>query len=198
MASKEDLMITPRVFSYLRLETGNLLHFHGDALVIDVNEDLTPVPGASRAVFEVAGPDFLSSIKAHGPIKQGEAFAVPGGALDRVTHVILVAPPKYQDGQHGEEETLKECYKNVFRVAKEQGLSKLAFTSLGTWVYNYPRFPAAKIALLEALEFLAEQGEEAPFRFTIYCFDKTSFRNYGMLMNLLIEEIGEGKPYARW
>lgn len=197
MAS-EDSILTAKIFSHMRLETGNLLHFHGDALVIDATPELRYAPGASRAVFEAAGESFAKEAEGLGKQDFGKAIALPGKNLDRVTHVILTVPPLFKKEDETQAEVMASCYRNAFKIAKEKKLYKLAFASVGTWVYNYPRFPAAKIALLEAVKFLIDEGEDSPFQFVFYCFDKTTFRNYGTLMNLLIEELGEGKRYGHW
>jgi O-acetyl-ADP-ribose deacetylase (regulator of RNase III) len=83
--------------------------------------------------------------KLHG-CATGEAKITPGFRL-KARRVVHTPGPVWCGGSLGEPQLLESCYRNSFRLAKEQGAESIAFPCISTGVYGYPRDAAARIAL---------------------------------------------------
>ena len=73
-------------------------------------------------------------------------------------HVIHTVGPVWHGGNRGEEELLRSCYRNCFRLAREHGLSSIAFPAISCGVYGYPMEQGCRVALEEARTALASEG----------------------------------------
>ena len=73
-----------------------------------------------------------------------------------VKHIIRTKRPEWKGGQHDEDRLLALCYRNILKLAAENGLKTVAFPSFEQDGSNYPLRRAARIALLEISDFLEE------------------------------------------
>ena len=64
-------------------------------------------------------------------------------------HVIHTVGPVWNGGHKGEPELLANCYRNSLRLAEEHKLESIAFPSISTGIYGYPKEEAAVIAVRE-------------------------------------------------
>ena len=84
-----------------------------------------------------------------------DPFITPG--FDRRTKFIInVVNPLYENGNEGEEEKLRACYKNSLRLAKENAIRSVAFPLLSTGSSGYPKEEGMRIALDEIRVFLLD------------------------------------------
>jgi O-acetyl-ADP-ribose deacetylase (regulator of RNase III) len=72
----------------------------------------------------------------------------------------------WQGGSQGEAELLAACYRNALRLAFERRLTSIAFPSISTGVYGYPKEPAARIAVATVR---AQLSPEKSVREAIFC-----------------------------
>jgi len=120
---------------------------HVDAIVNAANEAFRGGGGVDGAIHRAAGPTLLEECRRHARLPTGEAIRTAGYRLP-ARWIIHTVGPVWQGGQRGEPELLRRAYQSVFRVARETvGLSSLAFPSVSTGVYGYPKRDAALIAL---------------------------------------------------
>lgn len=84
----------------------------------------------------------------------GEALITTGGNL-LAKHVIHTVGPIF--GRHGgrEAELLAACYRNSLRVAAENSLSTIAFPSISTGAFHYPKHEAARVSSAAIRDFLS-------------------------------------------
>ncbi len=126
-----------------------------EAIVNTANDHPTVGTGCDHAVYMAAGYDeLLSYRKEHiGFVEEGEVFLTPGFRLP-AKYIIHAVSPLYIDGEHGEEELLRSCYRKSLRLAKEKGIRSLAFPLISTGGFGYPREEGMRIAVDEIHAFL--------------------------------------------
>ena len=67
--------------------------------------------------------------------------------------MIHTVGPVWQGGNAGEPALLASCYRESLALARRNGLRRIAFPSISTGVYGYPKEAAARIAVASLREF---------------------------------------------
>jgi len=62
--------------------------------------------------------------------------------------------PVWSGGNHGEAETLANCYRNSLELALEHKIKTIAFPAISCGAYRYPIADAARIAIKTTRDFL--------------------------------------------
>jgi O-acetyl-ADP-ribose deacetylase (regulator of RNase III) len=147
----------------LRLVRGDITQQQVDAIVNAANSSLMGGGGVDGAIHRAGGPAILEACKGivgeHGRLPAGQAAVTTGGKL-AARWVIHTVGPVYQDGDHGEAETLASAYRESLLAAHRCGARSLAFPSISTGAYCYPIEAAARLALTTVLAELPSY----PFR----------------------------------
>ncbi|MCR5283330.1 MAG: macro domain-containing protein [Lachnospiraceae bacterium] len=142
-----------------------------DAIVNTANPNPKYVSGTDYAIYMAAGADaLLKERQKIGDIEIGQAAATPAFALS-ANYIIHTVGPAWIDGEHGEKEAVRSCYKNSLRLAKELGCESIAFPLIATGVYGFPKADALQIAVSVFSEFLAGTDMEI----ILVVFDEASF-----------------------
>ena len=82
----------------------------------------------------------------------GEAVITTGGKLP-ARFVIHTVGPIYGRESQNEADLLKNSYLNSLRIAGENGLNSIAFPSISTGAFSYPKHEAAAIISSALAEF---------------------------------------------
>lgn len=118
-----------------------------DAIVNAANEALRGGGGVDGAIHRAAGPGLLEECRRYPGLPTGKAVLTRGYDLP-AKYVIHTVGPVWQGGTRGEADLLRQAYESVFQVARDQGgIESIAFPSISTGVYRFPKRHAAIIAL---------------------------------------------------
>ena len=110
--------------------------------------------GCDKAIHKAAGAEkLIAARKKIGVLAEGKAAITPGFDLP-AKYIIHAVSPVYMDGNSGEEEKLRDCYRNSLSIAKEHNLSSIAFPLIATGSFGYPQEEGMRIAVDEINAFL--------------------------------------------
>jgi O-acetyl-ADP-ribose deacetylase (regulator of RNase III) len=137
------------------------------AIVNAANSTLLGGGGVDGAIHSAGGPKILEECKQvrkttyPDGLPTGQAVLTTGGNLP-AKYVIHTVGPVYGRDPERESELLAACYQNSLRLAHQHAISSIAFPSISTGVYGYPKPEAAKISSSAIKEFLTadEQIEQ--------------------------------------
>lgn len=159
-----------------RIERNDITKVHTEAIVNTANPMPTVGSGTDAAVYTAAGIDLLlEDRKKIGIIERGEAAYTPGYRLfatNGIRYIIHTVGIRWQGGDKGEIEIMRNCYRNSLRIAKELNCKSISIPLLATGNYGFPKETALNIALDEISQFLFENEMEV----ILVVYDKESFK----------------------
>ncbi|HKR02199.1 MAG TPA: O-acetyl-ADP-ribose deacetylase [Pyrinomonadaceae bacterium] len=145
----------------VRALVGDITRQSVDAIVNAANSTLLGGGGVDGAIHRVGGAQILEECREirrtrfPDGLPTGEAV-ITGGGLLAARHVIHTVGPIY--GRHAGREAglLASCYQNSLRLAARHDLTSIAFPSISTGVFGYPKTEAAAVASRAVADFLKD------------------------------------------
>jgi O-acetyl-ADP-ribose deacetylase (regulator of RNase III) len=145
---------------------GDITRENVTAIVNAANSSLLGGAGVDGAIHRAGGPQILkecqeirNTIYPEG-LPTGEAVITSGGNLP-AKYVIHTVGPIYGRQPELESELLAACYRNSLLLARRHSISSIAFPSISTGAYGYPKPEAARIASRAIKQFLSkDDGDE--------------------------------------
>ncbi len=153
--------------SVLELVEGDITKQDTEAIVNAANTSLLGGGGVDGAIHRAGGPQILAECRKIGGCPTGEARITTGGRL-KARWVIHTVGPVYRDGKHREPELLANAHRNSLQLASAQGIRTVAFPSISTGAYGYPKAEAARVGLRTTIEYLKAHPEITLVRFVLF------------------------------
>ena len=140
-----------------KIVRNDITKMNTEAVVNTANESAVVDTGCDSAIYAAAGYDELLAYRREhiGDVPEGEAFITPGFNLNS-EYIIHAVSPLYIDGESGEEEKLRNCYRKSLSLADEKGIRSIAFPLISTGGFGYPKEEGMRIALDEIQAFLED------------------------------------------
>lgn len=141
------------------VKTGDITQENTDVIVNAANSAL--LGGVDGAIHRAGGSRILEECReirrAQFPagLPTGKAVITSGGNL-KARFVIHTVGPIYGADDGHDAELLADCYKNSLALAAEKELNTIAFPSISTGVYSFPKIEAAAVSSLAIKEFLSQ------------------------------------------
>jgi O-acetyl-ADP-ribose deacetylase (regulator of RNase III) len=154
----------------LYLVEGDITTMAVDAVVNAANNTLLGGGGVDGAIHRAGGPAILEQCKKIGGCPTGEARITTAGNMPS-KYVIHTVGPIYRGGNHNEAKLLHNAYYNSLKLAREYNLKTIAFPSISTGAYGYPKEEACKIAVDAVMKFIDEIGGIDEIYFVLFSRD---------------------------
>ena len=154
---------------------GDIVKIKADAIVNAANTSLLGGGGVDGATHRAAGEELLAECEKLGGCATGQAKITKGYHLP-AKYIIHAPGPIWRGGSRGEADLLASCYRSCFALAKEYGLSSIAFPSISTGIYRYPVDQASLIALQEITSFLKENPSFQ--KVIVVCYNDETYKAY--------------------
>lgn len=173
MATEETEPIAEFLNRSVTVVVGDITKQDVEAIVNAANSSLLGGGGVDGAIHRAGGPRILEECRdirrTRFPqgLPTGEAVTTTGGNLPAL-YVIHTVGPIF--GEHGgrEAELLANCYHNSLTLAVEKNLTSIAFPSISTGVYGYPRAQAAAVSSRTIENFLARDHQLKEVRLVFF------------------------------
>ena len=106
-----------------------------------------------RMLCLAAGKGFPEECEKVGALNVSDAKITKGGRL-KAKYIIHTLGPHY--GTENDEALLKQTYRNVLDLAKENDIHSIAFPVISAGKFSYPKKAAVQIAVESAAEWISE------------------------------------------
>jgi len=149
----------------LIIKSGDITEEAVDAIVNAANWTLLGGGGVDGAIHRRGGNAILEECKriratTHPDgLPSGEAVITTAGDLP-AKHVVHTVGPIYGNHNGQEPDLLAACYRNSVSLAVEHGLRSIAFPSISTGAYGYPKHEAARVVYPTVKELLEQHDIE--------------------------------------
>lgn len=163
----------------IQIHQGDITRLNVDVIVNAANSSLSGGGGVDGAIHRVAGPQLLEECLTINGCPTGEVRLTKGYSL-KAKHVIHAVGPVWRGGLYNEPALLSQCYLNSLLLAKEHNAQTIAFPSISTGVYGYPKAEAARIAFETVVAFLRENT--LPVKVIFVVFDEDNLHLYERLV----------------
>ncbi|MCR5798264.1 MAG: macro domain-containing protein [Eubacterium sp.] len=148
-----------------------------DAIVNTANPHVAIGSGVDFAIYNAAGKDrLLAARKEIGEMPPGTVAVTEAFDLD-AKYIIHVSGPAWNNGDSGESDCLRTCYRQALNMAAKNNCQSIAFPLLATGTYAFPKELGLQIAIESFTEFL----EEHEMNIILVVFEQDSVKISGKI-----------------
>lgn len=157
----------------LTVKVGDITTENVDAIVNAANWTLLGGGGVDGAIHRRGGPEIYEACKLlrettlPNGLPTGEAVITTAGRLP-ARFVIHTVGPVYGQNNGRDAELLAASYRNSIRVARENDLGSIAFPSISTGAFGYPKHEAAAVVSQTLSQELEDLGPEFSLRLVFF------------------------------
>jgi O-acetyl-ADP-ribose deacetylase (regulator of RNase III) len=157
----------------VKVKVGDITLENVDAIVNAANSTLLGGSGVDGAIHRAGGKQILDECrkirrtKYPDGLPTGEAVITSGGNLT-ARFVIHTVGPIFGRNNGNDAELLANCYKNSLALAVENNLLTIAFPSISTGAFGYPKHEAAAVSSTAIKDFLAENENLREIRLVFF------------------------------
>jgi len=143
------------------VKLGDITRENVDAIVNAASSSLLGGGGVDGAIHARGGSRILEECREirraqyRDGLPTGKAVITTGGNL-KARFVIHTVGPVYGRNGGRDDELLAGCYKNSLALAAAANLTTVAFPSVSTGAYGYPKAEAARVSSVAIREFLEQ------------------------------------------
>jgi O-acetyl-ADP-ribose deacetylase len=155
------------------IKVGDITKEDADAIVNAANSTLLGGGGVDGAIHAAGGKQILEECRKIRREKypQGlpisEAVITNGGNLT-AKFVIHTVGPVFGIDKENEAQLLGNCYRNSLRLAVENDLQTIAFPSISTGAFGYPKHQAAAVSSEAIMDFLSSDRQIKQVRLVFF------------------------------
>lgn len=165
--------------SKIEIFSGDITTLEVDAIVNAANNSLLGGGGVDGAIHRAAGRKLLAECRSLNGCETGNAKITSGYELP-AKYVIHTVGPVWQGGTKNEAGLLGSCYLKSLELAEQNNILSIAFPSISTGVYGYPKEEAANIAISTVKKYLS--GHKLPEKVIFVCFSERDYSIYKELL----------------
>jgi O-acetyl-ADP-ribose deacetylase (regulator of RNase III) len=158
---------------------GDITKLNVVAIVNAANSSLLGGGGVDGAIHRAAGPELVRECRQLAGCETGDAKLTKGYRL-RAKYIIHTVGPVWQGGHNAEQELLASCYRRSLEVAMLNDIDEIAFPSISTGVFGYPKEFAASTAVTTVRSFL--QVPSNLRRVVFCCFSPSDLQIYESIL----------------
>ena len=114
-----------------------------DAIVNSAHPSMLAGSGVCGVIHKAAGKELEVYGKQFAPLKPNQAVITPGFNLN-IKHIIHVSAPRHHIAIDPIGE-LADALRNVFLLAEDNKINKIALPAIGSGVYGYPMVDAVRV-----------------------------------------------------
>jgi O-acetyl-ADP-ribose deacetylase len=138
---------------------GDITRENVTAIVNAANSSLLGGGGVDGAIHRAGGPQILKECQEIRRTRYPDGLPIGGAVITSggnlpARYVIHTVGPIYGHAAEREAEVLAACYRNSLNLAHQHSVTSIAFPSISTGVYCYPKSEAAAISSQTIKEFL--------------------------------------------
>lgn len=154
---------------------GDITRQHDIEVIVNAaNAHLSPGGGVAGAIHADAGPGLYAECRRLAPIVPGQAVITRGHLLPN-PYVIHCLGPRYGEDVPSDR-LLADCYRNALDLAEATRSASIAFPSISTGAFGYPRTEAAVVAATAVTETAPSLESVRLVRFVLW--DDEALRLY--------------------
>jgi O-acetyl-ADP-ribose deacetylase (regulator of RNase III) len=172
----------------INLVQGNIVDVDVQCIVNSANNTLLCGPdedGVNAAIHKAAGPGLDAECRALRGCAVGEAKITDGYDLD-AEYIIHTVGPIY-NGKLKDSGELGACYESCMDLARQHGITSIAFPCISTGAFGYPMEEAADVALQTVLQWLGD-NEDYDINVTFCVHDDDAYKLYKDALDQMFEE----------